>query len=140
MPAGVAHGQKTVQLQDKAEYVLADGVAHVVARVGVEVAHLATTLARRRGKGHAAGVAAFAFDPQHRHGLAFGGFEFAHQFGRWQHAGFAFLDVQYRGVERPQHFILKRDRSPGDPHQRQHQAGRNAEEPVQLEQGFLQHV
>jgi len=91
-----------VQLQDKTEEVLANRVAHVVAGVGIEVAQLATSLTRRWGKEHARGVATFAFHEQHGHGLAFGGFQFAHQFGRRKHAGFAFFYAQYVGVESPQ--------------------------------------
>ena len=137
---GIADGEEAVQLQDKAEQVLADRVAHVVAGVRVKVAHLATALARWRGEGHAAGVAAVAFYPQHGHGLAFGRFQLAYQLGGRQYTGLAFLHAQHGGVERPQDLVLKRVRGPGDPHQGQHQPGRDAEEPMQLEQGFLQHV
>ena len=137
---GFADGQEAVQLQEKTEHVLTDGVAHVIAGVGIEVAHLATSLARWRGEEYARGVAAVAFHPEHRHALAFGGFELFHQFGGWQHAGFAFFHAEHRRVEGSQDFVLERHRRPGDPHQGQHQPGSDAEEPVQLEQGFLQHV
>ncbi len=47
---------------------------------------------------------------------------------------------KYDGVQSTQDFILERYRSPGDPHQGQDEPGSDAKKPVQLEQGFLQHV
>ena len=102
LPAGVAHREEAVQLQDKPEHVLADGVAHVGAGVGIEVPHLAAPFTRRWGEEHARGAAAVGFHPEHRHGFAFAGFELAHQLGGRQYPGLAFFHAQYAGVERTQ--------------------------------------
>ncbi|MNN60908.1 hypothetical protein D3C81_1761190 [compost metagenome] len=140
MPAGVAHGQKTVQLQHQVKEALADGIAHVLAGVGVEVAHLPAAFAGGRGEVHARGVAAVGFDPEHRDFFAFDGFDAGHQVHGRQHTGRAFFHLQDLWVEGPQDLVLKRHRGTGDAHQGQHQACADAEEPMQLEQGFLQHV
>ncbi len=49
------------------------------------------------------------------------------------------LDVQHRGIEQAQQFVLERHHGPGNAHEGQHQSGRDTEQPVQLKQRFLQH-
>jgi hypothetical protein len=39
LPAGIAHGEETVQLQHQAEEVLASGFAQQLAGVGIGIAH-----------------------------------------------------------------------------------------------------
>ncbi|MNQ92789.1 hypothetical protein D3C85_1082240 [compost metagenome] len=140
LPTRVAHGEEAVQLQHQAEEALAGGIAEELGGVRVEVAHLATAFTRRRGEPHFGGVAAVGFHGEHRDFFARSGFDVLHQFGRRQHTGELFFDLQHRRVECAQDFILKRHRRPGDAHQGQDQPGADAEKPVQLEQGFLQHV
>ena len=129
-----------MQLQHQAEKALAGGIAHELGGVGVEVAHLAAAFAGLGGEEHLGRCAAVGFDAEHRDFLAGGRFDALHQFGRRQDAGDLLLDLQHRWVQRPEDFILERHGRPGDAHQGQDQPGADAEKPVQLEQGFLQHV
>ena len=140
LPAGVAHGQKAVQLQHQVEEALPGDFALELAGVGIGIAHFAATLARWRLEEDPRGVAIAGVDPQHRDGIALGGFDSAHQLGRWQHAFLAHLDLEYVRVEQAQQFFLEGVDRPGDPHQCQHQAGGDAKEPVQLEQRLLHHI
>ena len=128
-----------MQLQHQAEEVLTHGVALIGAGVRVDIAHLATSLARRRGEEHAGGAVTVDPDPQHRDLLALRGLDLAHQLGRWQHAAVEFFDLEYRRVERVQQFVLKRHHCTGNAHQGQHQTGGYPEKPVQLKQCFLEH-
>ncbi len=137
---GIAHGEEAVQLQHQAEEVLADRIAHELAGVRIEVAHLAAPFTRGRGEEHLRRVAAVGFDPEHRDLLARRGFDALDQFDGRQHAGDLFFHLQHGRIQRPQDFVLKRIGRAGDAHQRQHQACGDAKKPVQLEQGFLQHV
>ena len=129
-----------MQLQHEAEEILAGGIAHELGGVRIEVAHLATALARWRGEEHLGRIAAVGFDGEHRDFFAGRGFDALDQFGGRQDAGNLLLDLQHGRVQHAQDFILKRYRCPGDAHQGQDQPGTDAEKPVQLEQGFLQHV
>ena len=137
---GVAHGEEAVQLQHQAEEVLAHGIAHELAGVRVEVAHFATAFAFGRGEVDACGVAAVGLDPEHRDLFAGRRFNVLHQFDRRQDAGDLFFHLQHRRIQRPQDFVLERIGGTGNAHQGQHQPGSDAKKPVQLEQGFLQHV
>jgi len=68
-----------VQLQHQTEKVLAHRVAHELAGVRIEVAHLAATFAFGRGEVDTCGVAAVGFDPEHRDFLAGACFDVFHQ-------------------------------------------------------------
>lgn len=140
LPAAVAHGQEPVQLQHEAEEALAQGLAGEFTGIGIEVAHLPTAFAGRWCEEHPRGVAAVGLDPEHGHVLALASLELGHQFGGRQRAGGQLVDLQHRWVEGAQDLVLERHHGPGDPHQGQDQPGADAEEPVQLEQGFLQHI
>ena len=120
LATGLADGQKTVQLQHQAEEILACGIALIGAGVGVDIAQLAAPLARWRGEEHAGGTVAVNAHPQHRHLLAFAGFDSAYQFGGRQYAAVELLDLEYRGVEQVQQLVLKRHGRTGDAHQGQH--------------------
>jgi len=49
------------------------------------------------------------------------------------------LDLPALGIDRPGYLALEAIKSTGDAHDSQHQAGADAEEPVQLEDDFLEH-
>ncbi|VVO20860.1 hypothetical protein PS718_05619 [Pseudomonas fluorescens] len=129
-----------MQLQHQPKEILTDGVAHELAGIRIEVAHFAATFTLGRGEEYFRRVAAFGLHRQHRDFLARRGFDALYQFNGRQHAGDLFFHLQDRGVQRPQDFVLKRIGRAGDAHQGQHQACGDAKKPVQLEQGFLQHV
>ncbi|MNO86688.1 hypothetical protein D3C76_780960 [compost metagenome] len=140
LPTRVAHGEEAVQLQHQAEEALAGGVAQQFTGVGVEVTHGTATLTRRRGEEHFGGSVAVDADREHRDFHLRRRFDLLHQFGGWQDAGDLLLDLQHGRIQRIQDLILERDRRTGDAHQGQDQSGADAKKPVQLEQGFLQHV
>ena len=129
-----------MQLQHQAEEVLASGVALELGGVRIEVAHLATPFAFGWGEVNACGVTAVGLDPEHRDFLAGRGFDALHQFHWRQHAGDLFFHLQNGRIQRAQDLVLKRIGRAGDAHQSQHQPCGDAKKPVQLEQGFLQHV
>ncbi|MNT65797.1 hypothetical protein D3C72_2038050 [compost metagenome] len=97
-------------------------------------------LAGRRREEDAGGMTGPGFHPETDDLLAFGGFYLAHQLGRRQHASVAHLDLQGLGVEQAEDLLLETVGGPSDAHQGQHQPGTDTEQPVQLEQGLLQHV
>ncbi|MNI51299.1 hypothetical protein D3C73_1060180 [compost metagenome] len=140
LPAGVTHGQEPVQGEHQFEEVLPGGLALELAGIGVGIAQLTAALARRRCEEDPCGVAFAYIDPQHRHFVALGGLDPAHQFSRWQHALGAYLDLQHISVEGAQQFFLERIERTGNSHQGQHQASGDAKEPVQLEQRLLHHI
>jgi len=129
-----------VQLQHQAEEVLAGGIALEFGSVRIEVAHLATPFALGRSEEYPCGVTAVGLDPEHRDFLAGRSFNAFHQFHWWQHAGDLLFHLQNGRIQRAQDLVLKRIGRAGDAHQGQHQSCGDAKKPVQLEQGFLQHV
>ncbi|CDF92790.1 hypothetical protein BN844_3766 [Pseudomonas sp. SHC52] len=129
-----------MQLEQQAEEVLAHHIAHELSVVRVEVAHGPALLPGRRGEDRPCGIAAVGLDPEHGDGFTGGGLDLFHQFGGWQDTGRLFLHRQHLWVQRPQDLVLERHRRTGNAHKRQDQPGTDAEKPVQLEQGFLQHV
>ncbi|MCY1424991.1 hypothetical protein D9M71_407670 [compost metagenome] len=137
---GIADGQEAVQTQHQVEKALAADVALERAGVGIEVAHRPTAFARGRCEVHLASHVAVGFNPERLHCVAGLGFDLAHQFCRRQGAAVLHLDGQGLGVEQAQDFFFEGPGRAGDAHQRQYQSCADAEEPVQLKQGFLQHV
>ena len=139
LATALAHCQEAVQLQHQVEKALAIGLTLIGAGVGIDITQLATALAWWRGKENPCGGAAVHAHPQHGDLLALGGFDPAHQLGRWQYAAVEFFDLEHRRVEQVQQLVLKRHRGTGYPHQGQNQPGGYAEKPVQLKQCFLKH-
>ncbi|MNQ77663.1 hypothetical protein D3C85_925470 [compost metagenome] len=129
-----------MQLQHQVEERLTGRLAQQLSGVGVEVANGATAFTGRRLEEDTGGMAGVDFHPEADDLLAFSGFYLAHQLGRRQHAAVAHVDLQGLGVEQAEDFLLEAVGGSSNAHQGQHQPGTDTEQPVQLEQGLLQHV
>ncbi|MNN35866.1 hypothetical protein D3C81_1497320 [compost metagenome] len=129
-----------MQLQDELEEALAPCRRQQFAAVRIDVAALATALARRRGIEDARSLFAIGEQPDGGDLLARRGtFHAAHQFVQRQHASFASFHRQ-AGIDDSQQLLLERPHCARQPHEREHQPGADAEHPVQLEPDFLQHL
>ncbi|MNM76673.1 hypothetical protein D3C81_885030 [compost metagenome] len=137
---GVAHGQETVQLQHQVEEALTGNLALQLAGIRIGIAHQAPAFTGRRGEEDACRLVALWLDPEHGDLVTLFGLDLSDQFGHRQNTLLAYFDFEHVGVEQLQQLILERPDCPGDTHQRQHQAGGDTEEPVQLKQRFLHHI
>ena len=137
--ARLAHGQEAVQLQHQVEEGLAAGLGQQLTAVGVEEAHRPTALARLGGEEHPRSAVGLGINPQTADRLAGRSLDFANQLGRRQDARLTHLDPQHLGVEGGHDLAFEGVQRAGRAHQGQHQAGTDAEEPVQLKQNFLEH-
>ncbi|MCY1343170.1 hypothetical protein D9M69_291810 [compost metagenome] len=138
--ADVADRQPAVQLQDEMEEALTARLAEQLAGVRIEVARRPAALARRRGQESPRRVVVTTIDPQPGDPVMGGGLDLRHQLGRRQHALLAYLHAQDVRVERAHDLAFEGVERAGHAHDGEHQAGTDAEEPVQLEEGFLEHV
>ncbi len=139
--AVLAHGEETVQLHHQVEETLPARLADESPGVGIDPARLAAALSRRRGVEDPPSLVAVHLDPDEGHfPPRLGAFDTAHQFVQRQHALGALLHHQHVRVERAHQLVLERQGRSGDAHQRQHQAGADTEEPMQLEPDFLHRI
>ncbi|CAE6895743.1 conserved protein of unknown function [Ectopseudomonas oleovorans] len=137
--AHLPHRQEAVQHQHQVEEVLADRLGQHLAGVGVERDARPASLAwRRREKGHARPVMP-GIDPQAGDAISGRDLDPRHQFARRKVALRARFDLPALGIERPGDLALETVERAGDAHDGQHQAGADAEEPMQLEDDFLEH-
>jgi len=128
-----------VQLQHQAEELLADGFGQYLPGVGVEGHTRPAALARWRRKKGGAGAVVAAIEPQAGDPVGAGRLDPGDQFGRLEPTLLAALDLPALGIQGAGDLTLEAVEGTGDAHDGQHQTGADAEEPVQLEDDFLEH-
>ena len=128
-----------MQHQHQVEEVLANGLGQNLTSVGVEDDARPASLARRGYEKSGARSVVATIDPQCGDTICGSGLDLRSQLTWREMPLCAGLDLPALGVERPGDLTLEAVKGTGDTHDGQHQACTDAEEPVQLEDDFLEH-